>query len=153
MVNIFIFIFPSITQQSKVFYIYAKDCFAVSLKVLPEPGNLTANHSSCLTQILRYKHRSVVDTAPLSESALACRSDSVAPAWTPPWHWLEIKNRGLWGKSCGRTRILFHVSFWQRTNVQFHSKWRNILLLGFKMGRSWSWHSGIYSSVSQLSHL
>lgn len=39
MVNIFIFIFPSITQQPEVFYIYANACFAVPLKALLEPGN------------------------------------------------------------------------------------------------------------------
>lgn len=90
-VNIFIFIFPSITQQSEAFYSYANDCFAVPLKVLLEPGNSIANLSSCSVQILIYKHRSVIETVPLPESDLTGRSDSALPTWTPPCYWSSRK--------------------------------------------------------------
>lgn len=81
-----IYLFSLFIQSlnSVVICIAATDFSVVPLEVLWEPGNLTANHSSCVIQVQIYKHRSVADTVTLPDFALTCKSDSALPTWTHP---------------------------------------------------------------------
>lgn len=90
-----------------------------SLEVLQETGNLTLNYFSHVMQVQMHKHRSVANTITLTDSALICKSDSVLPTSTYPNTGAQVQV--LWGKSCSRTRLLFHVSFWPKANIQLHS--------------------------------